>query len=243
QSGEEHYLVSHLLGEHHFSTMLAAFQVACMLGMSADEIEQVLQTLMPLPGRLNPLTGVQNARLLDDTHNASPASVIAGMETLNRLTQTNGKRIAVLGDMTNLGEYEAEAHRKVGVHAASLVDYLVTRGERAALIAEAAQQAGLAGTHIIMTSNYEDAAQAVRTLLDSSTKTASQPDTAHQPRYDVVLIKGSEETRMERVTEMLMARSWEASEKLVRQTPGWKKTIFMHAERPTWVEIDLNAIA
>jgi alanine racemase len=58
----------------------------------------------------------------------------------------------------------------------------------------------------------------------------------------VILIKGSEETRMERVTEMLMADPWEASEKLVRQTPGWKKMFFMHAERPTWVEIDLNAI-
>ncbi|HWS82900.1 MAG TPA: alanine racemase, partial [Ktedonobacteraceae bacterium] len=54
---------------------------------------------------------------------------------------------------------------------------------------------------------------------------------------------GSEETRMEGVTEILMARPWEASEKLVRQAPGWKKTIFRHADRPTWVEIDLNAIA
>jgi Alr-MurF fusion protein len=243
QSGQEHHLASHLLGEHHLSTMLAAYQVARMLGMSTDEIEQALQTLMPLPGRLNPLPGVQNARLLDDTHNASPASVIAGLQTLNRLTPTNGKRIAVLGDMSNLGAYEEEAHHKVGVQAASLVDYLVTRGERAALIAEAAQQAGLAGTKIIMTSNYEDAAQAVRNILASSTKTAPQGDTADLQCHDVVLIKGSEETRMERVTELLMARSWETSEKLVRQTPGWKKTIFMHAERPTWVEIDLNAIA
>ncbi len=240
---QEHHLASHLLGEHHLPTMLAAYQVARMLGMSADEIEQALQTLMPLSGRLNPLPGVLNARLLDDTHNASPASVIAGLKTLNRLTPANGKRIAVLGDMTNLGEYEEEAHRKVGVYAASLVDYLVTRGERAALIAEAAQQADLASTNIIMTSTYEDAAQAVRTIMDSSNKTASQSGTADEQCYDVVLIKGSEETRMERVTELLMARSWEASEKLVRQTPGWKKTIFMHAERPTWVEIDLNAIA
>jgi alanine racemase len=242
-SGQEYRLASHLLGEHYLSTMLVAFQVAHMLGMSANEIEQALQTLMPLPGRLNPLPGVHNARLLDDTHNASPASVIAGLQTLNRLTSTNGKRIAVLGDMNNLGEYEEEAHHVVGLHAAPLVDYLVTRGERAALIAEAAQQAGLASTHIIMTSTYEDAAQAVRTILHSSTKMDTQNDAADQQSYDVVLIKGSEETRMERVTEMLMARSWEASEKLVRQTPGWKKTIFMHAERPTWVEIDLNAIA
>jgi alanine racemase len=142
-----------------------------------------------------------------------------------------------------LGEYEAEAHRIVGEQAASLVDYLVTRGERAALIAEAAQQAGLASASITMTSNYEDAAQAVRHILEIAGKTFSQGDVADKQPYDVVLIKGSEDTRMERVTELLLVRSWEASEKLVRQTPGWKKTIFMHAERPTWVEIDLNAIA
>src|SRR5262249_20088923 len=187
-------------------------------------------------------------------------------------TPNNGKRIAVLGDMTNLlqypqadrrnketlipsptpsnasdsnllmpkmsngfssGTYTEDAHRQVGMQAASLVDYLVTRGERAALIAEAAQQAGLASTNIVMTANYEDAAQAVRAILNSSPKIPSQSDIADQEHFDVVLIKGSEETRMERVTELLMARSWEASETLVRQTPGWKKTIFMHAERPT----------
>ena len=47
---------------------------------------------------------------------------------------------------------------------------------------------------------------------------------------------------MERVTELLMAQPWEASAKLVRQTPGWKKLYFRHAERPTWIEVDLNAI-
>jgi alanine racemase len=65
----------------------------------------------------------------------------------------------------------------------------------------------------------------------------------HKVVQDVVLIKGSEETRMERVTEILMACPWEASAKLVRQAPGWKKTVFRQADRPTWVEIDLNAIA
>ena len=229
-------LASHLLGEHHLATMLAAYQVALSRGVARVDIERALLNVYPMPGRLNPLAGVRNSRLLDDTHNATPRAMLAGLTTLNALTPAGGRRIAVLGDMLNLGDYEEEAHRLVGARAARCVDYLITRGERAALIAESARRAGLSGERIIMTSTHEDAAQAVRHIL-------AHPAVRDRTEAgDVVLIKGSEETRMERVTEMLMEQPWQASERLVRQTPGWKKTIFRHAERPTWIEVDLNAI-
>ncbi len=234
-------LSSHLLGAHNLVTMLAAYKVGLSRGIHPKRSEQALAGINPLSGRLNPLPGIHNSCLLDDTHNASPASVIAGLATLDALATGNSKRIAVLGDMRNLGEYEAEAHRTIGHKVAQSADYLVTRGERAALIAESAQQAGLDPARIIMTSTHEDAAQAVRRILEWTNET-TQAKESKGAASDVVLIKGSEETRMERVTEMLMARPWDASEKLVRQTPGWKKIFFMHAERPTWVEIDLNAI-
>ncbi|GCE11353.1 alanine racemase [Tengunoibacter tsumagoiensis] len=226
-------LSSHLLGRHASATMLAAYQVAIRCGFTPEEASLAIQLLQPLVGRLSPLPGLQGARLLDDTHNASPASLIAGLETLKALTPAQGGgRIAVLGDMLNLGAYEEEAHRVVGTVAAECVDYLIVRGELADILATSALQAGLDSERIIFTSSHEDAAQAVRNLLDNLPTGVEA----------VVLIKGSEETRMERVTEMLLARPWEASECLVRQTPGWKKTIFRHADRPTWVEIDLNAI-
>jgi alanine racemase len=234
------YLKSHLLGRHHFSTMLAAYQVGRSQQMSAQEVTQALADVYPMPGRLNPLPGVHHVRLLDDTHNASPASIVAGLTALHELTPRPGCRIAVLGDMLALGEYEEEAHRTVGSQAARFVDYLIVRGERAAIIADAARQAGLALSRIIITSSHEDAAQAVRHIL--ARRRREQVNTEEPVIKDVVLIKGSEETRMERVTEMLMAQPWEAPARLVRQTPGWKKTIFRHADRPTWVEIDLNAI-
>lgn len=230
-------LTSHLLGEHHFNTMLAAYQVGLSRGIHPETARRALTGLYPLPGRLNPLPGVHHSRLLDDTHNASPASMLAGLATLSALTPAGGMRIAVLGDMLNLGEYEEEAHRTVGSNIIHYADYLITRGERAALIADSARQAGFAGNHIIETSTHEDAAQAVWQLL-----AAVDADKHEAAEQQVVLIKGSEETRMERVSELLLARPWEAPEKLVRQTPGWKKTIFRHADRPTWVEIDLNAI-
>jgi Alr-MurF fusion protein len=151
---------SHLLGAHHVSTLLAAYTVGRYCGLQPEEIEQALANLRPLAGRLNPLSGKDGSMLLDDTHNANPASVIAGLETLKALP--THYRIAVLGDMLRLGDYEEEAHRLVGRKAATCVDFLVTRGERAALIAEAAKEAGLAAERVVITSTHEDAAQAVR---------------------------------------------------------------------------------
>ena len=232
-------LSSHLLGEHHLATIFATYSIGRDCGLTGDELHKAIATIAPMPGRLNPLPGIHGSILLDDSHNAAPASVSAGLRTLGVLTQTpternSGRRIAVLGDMLQLGEYEEEAHRIAGREVARFADYLVVRGAWAAIIAEEAQKIGMSPEHITITSTHEDAAQAVRHILEQK-KANAQPD--------LILIKGSEPTRMERVTELLMAHPWKASEKLVRQTPGWKRIVVSRAERPTWVEVDLGAIA
>ncbi|HLJ36347.1 MAG TPA: alanine racemase, partial [Ktedonobacteraceae bacterium] len=149
-------------------------------------------------------------------------------------------RIAILGDMLRLGDYDEEAHRLVGRKAAHCVDFLIVHGERAVPVSESAMQAGLPAKHITITSTHEDAAQVARHITEGAN--AAYEETNPQ-RKDVILIKGSEETRMERVTELLLAQPAQASEQLVRQTPGWKQIVVTRAERPTWVEIDLSAIA
>src|SRR5713101_3844518 len=229
-------LASRLLGGHHVSTMLAAYTVGRLCGLRDEEVQQALAGLKPLPGRLNPLPGVHSTTLLDDTHNAAPAAVIAGLATLKVLP--TGRRIAVLGDMLSLGSLEEEAHRMVGREAARCTDFLITRGERAALIADSARQAGLPPERVIITATHEDAARAVHQLIERSGKNTS----AGERGKTTVLIKGSEEMRMEKVTELLMSLAAQAREQLVRQTPGWQQIVVMRAERPTWVEIDLSAI-
>ncbi len=224
-------LTSHLQGAHSIATLLATYTVARHCGLQTTEILQALAQLQPLAGRLNPLEGVYGTRLLDDTHNASPLSTQAALETLKALPAH--RRIAVFGDMLALGDFSVEAHLQAGREAASSVDYLITRGERAALIAEAALQAGLAPDCVIVTSTHEDAARAAQSFVKRSDK---------EHFSTTVLIKGSEETRMEKVTELLMAHPSEAPERLVRQTPGWKQIVVMRPDRPTWVEIDLSAI-
>nr|MDQ2715459.1 alanine racemase [Chloroflexota bacterium] len=91
---------------------------------------------------------------------------------------------------------------------------------------------------IVVTSTHEDAAKAARQVLE-----ATESGQTGERAADVILVKGSEGIRMERVTELLMAEPAQAPEHLVRQTPGWKQIVMMRAERPTWVEIDLSAIA
>jgi alanine racemase len=228
-------LTTRLLGRHFVTTLLAALTVGRLCGLPEEEIIHALAAFAPLPGRLQPLAGVQHALLLDDTHNAAPASMLAALETLRTLPAR--RRIAVLGDMLNLGAFEEEAHRLVGQAAAQQLDYLVTRGERAALIAEAAQQAGLPASRIVLTSTHEDAARSVLGLLEE----LRAPGEGEE--RDVILVKGSEGARMERVSELLMAEPAQAPERLVRQTPGWKQIVRMRPERPTWLEIDLSAIA
>jgi Alr-MurF fusion protein len=221
-------LTSHLLGRHSIATLLAAYTVADHCGLHHSEIQQALAQFQPLTGRLNPLEGIYGTQLLDDTHNASPLSTHASLETLKTLP---GRRIAIFGDMLALGDFSAEAHMQAGREAAHSVDYLITRGERAALIAEAAHQAGLPSERVFVTSTHEDAARAAQSLIAEKDLSPT-----------IVLIKGSEETRMEKVTERLMAYPSEAPERLVRQTPGWKQIVVMRPDRPTWVEVDLSAI-
>ncbi len=224
--GEEHEAKVSLLGRHSVYTALGAAGVGIAYGLSWDDILEALSGLAPLKGRLNPLLGVKGSLLLDDTYNASPASTLAALDVLEELK--GGKRIAILGDMLQLGTYEEEGHRQVGRRAAQAVDFLVTKGDRARLIGSEAQKEGLKRDRIFVTYSTEDAIRSIANVIDSG---------------DVVLIKGALETRMEDVVEKLLADPSSAESVLVRQSPAWKQIYIIRPDRPTWVEIDLGAIA
>ncbi len=227
---------SKLTGVHWIESILAAVTTALALGIDAHAAADLLETFEPLPGRSRLLNGIEGSLLLDDTHNAPPAAVEAALQTLGALKKLRAGSfsVAVLGDMLRLGTYETEAHQRVGQDAALVADHLVTYGPRAELIAQAARQSGMAPDAVDMTYNAEDAAQVVRQRLEGLKEAGTQA---------IVLMKGSEEMRLERVTERLLARPEEAAECLDRQTLAWKQIIRMRPDRPTWVEIDLSAIA
>lgn len=216
-----------LLGRHHIYAVLAAVTTGLVFDLPPEVALAALSQMPRLPGRMNLLPGRQGTLLIDDTFNASPEATMVALDTLAELPGAN--KVAILGDIPDLGDDEAAAHRQVGDYAATRVQRLVTKGEAAQAIASAAleHQAGLGRHAVHVTFTSADAAAAIEDILS--------PDT-------VVLIKGGVNARMERVVERLLADPADRS-KLVRQDPGWEKVRSAQPARPTWVEIDLDAIA
>jgi alanine racemase len=214
-----------LLGQHAVYPVLAAIGVALHYRVPLGTIVTRLATMPRVPGRLNPLAGVNGSTLLDDSYNASPAAVLAALETLAELPAR--RRVAVLGDMSELGDYSEAGHAEVGRRAAEVVDLLVTKGERARLIAQAAEKAGLPTERIAITYTEEDALRATIATLGSG---------------DVVLVKGGNSARMERISSHLLAKP-DDRRQLVRQDEASQQILSFQLDRPTWLEIDLNAIA
>jgi Alr-MurF fusion protein len=216
-----------LLGRHTVHAALAAVAVGLAFGVPLDEALSALVAVRPLPGRLNPLPGLGGALILDDSYNASPASTLVALDTLALFR--GGRRLAVLGNLLDLGSFEAEAYRRVAERVAQVVDFLVTQGDGAQQIAAHLQVSGLfAASQILVAYTAEDTVRGLSRQL--------QPG-------DTVLVKGAAESRMEQVVAGLLAEPERAPELLVRQTAGWQKARLFRPGRPTWVEVDLEAIA
>jgi alanine racemase len=215
-----------LLGRHQIYPVLAAIATGLVFDLAPEQAIEALAQLPRVPGRLNPLPGQKGSLILDDTFNASPEATIAALDTL--ATLPGAHKIAILGDMPDLGDIETEAHQQVGHYAATRVQRLITQGESAQQIATAALQTGLGKHAVHVTFTADDAVAAVQDLLS--------PDT-------VILVKGGAGVRLERVVQKLLAHPERDRLQLVRQGAGWAQVRARQPARPTWVEIDLDAIA
>jgi UDP-N-acetylmuramoyl-tripeptide--D-alanyl-D-alanine ligase len=173
-----------LLGRHSVHTCLRATAVALNEGLRWDEIIQGLQSQRSQL-RLVTVRGPRNSTILDDTYNASPDSVIAA---LNLLRDLDGRHIAVLGDMLELGSAEEASHRLVGRRAKEVVDVLVTVGERGRIIGEEALLAGMPAERVHSLSSTLKAVDVLSDLIQKD---------------DFVLVKGSLGARMDRIVAAL----------------------------------------
>ena len=187
-AGETLHVKIPLIGRHSVHTALRAAAVGLAEGMNWQEIlEGLNQGHTQL--RLAAVRSENGALLLDDTYNASPESMLAA---LNLLDEIDGRKVAVLGDMLELGPYERQGHELVGMRAAQVVKVLLTLGTRGHMIADAARRAGLRSANIL---EFEDIAPIVDWLMKNLTSN------------DAVLIKGSHGLRMDRITASLEVRS------------------------------------
>ncbi len=187
-AGETVYLRVPLIGRHSVHTALRAAAVGLVDDLSWQEILGGLR-ISTTHLRLMAVRTPQGALLLDDTYNASPESTLAA---LNLLEELEGRKIAVLGDMLELGQYEQSGHEMVGIRAAEVVDMLVSVGERGKLIATAAYQAGLPATQIVQLEDIQQVTDLLRQRLGSG---------------DVVLVKGSHGMRMDRIVAALESQT------------------------------------
>jgi UDP-N-acetylmuramoyl-tripeptide--D-alanyl-D-alanine ligase len=186
--GETLHVRVPLIGRHSVHTALRAAAVGLVEGMNWQEIlEGLSQGYTQL--RLAAVRSQTGALLLDDTYNASPESMLAA---LNLLDELEGRKVAVLGDMLELGPYERSGHELVGLRAAQVANVLLTLGERARYIADAARRAGMKKSSILEFMELDLLVEWLRTNLT---------------KQDVVLIKGSHGLRMERIAAALEGRS------------------------------------
>ena len=173
-----------LIGRHSVHTALRAAAIGLVEGLTWQEIYNGLRS-PHTQLRMMTVRAPSGALIIDDTYNASPESTLAA---LNLLDELSGKKIAVLGDMLELGQYERIGHEMVGVRAAEVVDELITVGERGKFIAEAARDAGLNSSAIASVDNCLQAIQFLENRLDDQT---------------VVLIKGSRGMQMDLIVTAL----------------------------------------
>jgi UDP-N-acetylmuramoyl-tripeptide--D-alanyl-D-alanine ligase len=182
-----------MLGRHSVHTALRAALVGLAEGLDWQDIISGLQSLPSSAQlRLVAVPGPNHSILLDDTYNASPASTIAALNLLDDLAAA--KKIAVLGDMLELGSFEEEGHRKVGCRAADVVDLLIVIGTRAGFIVEGAEACGLDPSLIMKLENNRAAIAYLEKSLEPE---------------DVVLLKGSNAQKLD---EIVLALATEKSE-------------------------------
>jgi len=194
---------SKLLGEHNKINLLAVVAVCTLVGMNKDEIENALPLLTNPKGRLNLIEGIRNSVLIDDTYNSSPESCKAAIDVLSNIEKDN--KIAILGDMLELGDFTKVSHQKIGEYFKDKkIKTLITVGKISVEIAKSAK-------------NYVPEIYSIETWKEFE----NIKETILFDKNTVVLIKASQGIRLEKVTKMLMEKTELAPELLVRQDERW----------------------
>jgi UDP-N-acetylmuramoyl-tripeptide--D-alanyl-D-alanine ligase len=194
---------SPLLGRHSVYTALCAAAVGIAEGLTCEEIRIGLRS-HHFGQRLAVMHGPANSTILDDTYNASPASSAAALDLLSELP---GRKIAVLGDMYELGSFELEGHKVVGQHAQKTADVLVAVGDLGSIIGLEARRAGMAADAVHLVASNTQAIELVHRLIEP-----------HEPG-DCILIKGSRAMEMEEIVQALSLPGSEACHAVGERRP------------------------
>ncbi len=197
-----------VLSEVAVYAALAAIAVGLYFDFSLLEMIDSLQSFTLPAGRMNLIPGIKHTFIIDDSYNSNPQAVISALHTLDHIKRKDKiNKYVVLGDMLELGNYSSSAHQLVGKEVAkSKIDYLLVIGERAQDIIQGAKSSGLSDNKIF----YFDKINKVEQFLQKRIKAG-----------DIILVKGSQGMRMEKIVKEIMSEPEKADSILVRQSSRW----------------------
>lgn len=204
-------VIDGVFGKNHMYASLAAIALVAGLKLNILEAINALKNYDVPPGRMHLLKGIKGTYIIDDTYNSSPSACELALTTLGEVKSKGlpaqaGRKIAVLGDMLELGRHTDEAHKTVGKLAKANADILFTVGLRAKGIKEGAIQAGMKAENIHEFLDSRDAGGKLKDFIEAG---------------DFILIKGSQGMRMERIVEGIMLEVAKKKKLLVRQDAEW----------------------
>lgn len=192
-------------GKHHVYPALAALLVGSLYSMNLIEMAEALFRYQSPPGRLKRIDGIKESMILDDSYNASPLAMYAALDVLLELPAT--RKIAVIGDMLELGRHTILAHQAVGERVAKIADFVIAVGPRSKFAADEAVAHGMNKENVKNFSTSAEATEHIKSIIQSG---------------DLILVKGSQGMRMELIVEEIMAHPEDASKLLCRQDEFWK---------------------
>src|SRR3989344_600253 len=209
--------LKNVFGKHSVYAALSAAAVGIIFEMNLIEISEALSKYQAPPGRLRLLPGIKKSLILDDSYNASPLATNAALDTLQELD--GGRKIVAFGVMLEIGKFTILAHQTVGEKIAKIADYFVAVGPRSKFAAEEAIVQGMDESKVINFSTSQEAAIHLKSKIQEG---------------DLILVKGSQSMRMEKIVEEIIAEPERAGELLARQDEYWKnkKKACLHRQAP-----------
>ncbi len=198
-----------LLNYKQIYSVLTAIAIADIYNLKLFNVVKSLKNFTPPNGRMKLIRGIKQSLIIDDTYNSSPESLLSALDVMKDIELGGGKKILVLGDMLELGVNTRKIHFDVGKKIAkNKFDLLITKGEASKEIARGAIKGGMSEKKVFSFSRNNEAGRFLQEKIKKN---------------DLILIKGSQGMRMEKIVKEVMAYPLKAKELLVRQDKNWQK--------------------
>ncbi|MEK7150250.1 MAG: UDP-N-acetylmuramoyl-tripeptide--D-alanyl-D-alanine ligase [Patescibacteria group bacterium] len=202
----EQFVLRGVVGSHHIYPALSAVAVGITQQFPISQIAKSLRSHVTPLGRMKIIKGIKNSIIIDDSYNSSPVALDEALKTLQTIEGAR-RKIAVIGDMMELGGHSMMAHKEAGAIASRSCHLLAVVGTRSRGIAEGALQSGMREKDVLQFDTSKEAGDYLESLISER---------------DVILVKGSQSMRMEKVVEEIMANPENKENLLVRQEAEWQ---------------------